>query len=195
MKIFFTTAIIDNFYSERKQEYIDSFETLSNFLNKQNIYIIECYSNHVNFLENLNPVFYTNTHKDLKNKGVKEAMGLISFILNNKYNIEDNEIIIKQTGRYKLLNNDAINTINNTFFDCYTKIQLEYNQCFTGFFALRFKYLKEFLFNLDLIKMEKESINIEKELYNFITKKNINTYIYSNINLYSNINNESKVIL
>lgn len=197
MKILFTSAIINDHYEQRKKEYIESFNTLLNYFSKQDIYIIECYSSErVDFLEDLNTVFYTKTDTALNNKGIKEVLALMSFIINAQYSIDDEEIVIKQSGRYKLLNDNFIKIINNTSYDAYIRLgdDLTFLQCFTGFFAIRFKYLKEFLFSLDLQTMENYMINLERELYVYLHNKNINKCICSSIGLHSNVNNESIVI-
>lgn len=196
MKVLFTSAIINSYYEQRKKEYIDSFNILTNFFDKKNIHIVECFSHErIDFLENLNDnVFYTKTNSEFRNKGVKEANGLISFIMNSTNQIKEEELIIKQTGRYKFINNNFINTIKNTSYDSYVKIDQTKIQCFTGLFAIKFKYLKEFLFNLNLQKMEDCMINIERELFIYLNTKNIKTCTLSEIGLYSNINNDSIVI-
>lgn len=187
MKILYTTALINNYYEERKKEYLMSYNKLLEKFNNNDIYIIECVSNEKNtYLNQLNNVFYTNTHdNNLKNKGVKEVLGLKKFIENNY--IDDNEFIIKLTGRYLFINFDIFNIVSNNY-DCYVKKD-DYNQIFFGCFICKFKIFKDFLFNINLEFLEKNMINIEKEFADYINNNKINYFGLNKLNIYSKINN------
>ena len=102
MRVIFTSAIIDEYYEERKLEYLDSYNKLLEFFKKDDIFIVECFLNEKSFLEEYQDVFYSNANNVyIRNKGVKEALSLIKFIESN--DIDDDEIIIKHTGRYKFI--------------------------------------------------------------------------------------------
>jgi hypothetical protein len=67
-------------------------------------------------------------------------------------NINDDDTIIKISGRYKLLNNDFINLVKNNNKDAYVKFfnvatrQFMYNDMSSGLFAIKCKYLKKFMY-------------------------------------------------
>ena len=64
---------------------------------------------------------------------------------------------------------------------------------FTGCFALRCKYFKQFLADLDLIRMEGEMINFEDELCNFLWKNDhIKIHFIETLNITANIFGEGK---
>jgi hypothetical protein len=195
MKILFTSAIIPSNYDTRKLEYIESISSLKKYIDINDIYNIECFLQNSSYLEEyLFNTFYSNTHIDtLKNKGVKEALALKSFIDNHKF--ERNEIVIKHTGRYRFLSRYFINQIEmNKTTDVFVRINDTYPQYFTGTFAMRFEIFKEFILQLDLNNMEKYMINIEKELYDYLGKSNYSIIEFSNIDVYSKINNTDIVI-
>jgi len=187
LKVLFTSALIDYKFDIRKYEYIKSYNKLTEYIDKKDIYIIECYKNEYHFLEN---VFYSNTNNDnLNNKGVKELMAIIKFLETHK--IDDDELIVKMTGRYLLLDDTFLKNI--TGYDCYIRKD-KYNQVFFGLFAIKFKIFKQFLDYVDLNFLETHMVNVEKALSMYLDKFNINYYEFNKLNLYSNINNEDIVI-
>lgn len=100
-------------------------------------------------------VYYTDNNKfNLNHKGVNELLDIKEII--NKYKIQDDDFIIKLTGRYKLLNLNFINLVKNNIdkFDAFVKffnvctLKYLYDDCVLGLFAIKCKYLKEFNYNL-----------------------------------------------
>jgi hypothetical protein len=105
------------------------------------------------FLDDFNcDIFYTDNNKiDFKHKGENELLDIKEVI--NKYNIHDDDMVIKMTGRYKLLNSKFINLIkNNTDIDAFVKFfnvctkEYLFDDCVLGLFAVRCKYLKNFTY-------------------------------------------------
>lgn len=106
------------------------------------------------YLDTLNcDIVYTDNNKEtFKHKGQNELLDLKQVI--NSYKIQDDDIIIKITGRYKLLNLNFINLIKDNnetdafikFFNVATKKYM-YNDCVLGLFSIKCKYLKEFKYN------------------------------------------------
>jgi hypothetical protein len=99
-------------------------------------------------------VFYTNNNKiSLPHKGVNELLDIKEVI--QTYNIQDDDTIIKLTGRYKLMNLNLINLIKNNQYDAYVKFfnvctkQFMYDDCVLGLFGIKCKYLKDFNYNCD----------------------------------------------
>lgn len=98
-------------------------------------------------------VHYTENNKyNLKHKECNELLDIKSVI--DAYNIDDNDTIIKLTGRYKLINLDFINLVINNcdkidafvkFFNVATKkYHDKKDDCVLGLLALKCKYFKNF---------------------------------------------------
>jgi len=110
-------------------------------------------------------VFYThtNTNPALEKKGMKEFNDIM--LLADKYEFEDEDIIIKMTGRYTLESIHFLECIINEKddYDAFIKWmnvcthetdyikwinvsarETEEYDCILGLFALRYKYLEEF---------------------------------------------------
>jgi len=96
-------------------------------------------------------VHYTENNKEsFKHKGINELMDIKSAI--SAYNIQDDDIVIKITGRYKLIDSSFFQTVIEhmeshdafiKFFNVFTEEFME-NDCVLGLFAIRCKYLKDF---------------------------------------------------
>lgn len=105
------------------------------------------------YLNNFNcDIIYTNNNSyNFIHKGYNELLD-IKYVI-NKYNIQDDDIVIKLTGRYKLLNLDFINLIKNNKKDAYVKFlnvctkEFGYNDSVLGLYAIKCKYLKSFNYN------------------------------------------------
>ena len=191
MKILFTTALTPDFYENRKKEYIESFDISKNLIGLENIQIIECLKSDGDFLNGLtDKIFFSNTNDDSLNKGVKEGKSIKKFLENNAF--DDEEIIIKQTGRYKFISNLFFNNLDK---DVDVNVLYgENNNCFFGVFAIKFKWFKHFINTLDFIYMENNFISIETLLSNYISKQNLVVKKHEKIDVYSNINNNHLVI-
>ncbi len=96
-------------------------------------------------------ILYTNYNKhNYYHKGYAEMYDIKAVI--QEYNIQDDDLIIKMTGRYHLVTDYFIDTIFNkaddydAFFKFYNVSLKRYmnNDCILGAFALRAKYLKDF---------------------------------------------------
>ena len=97
---------------------------------------------------------YTESIKSLlahgKHKGVNELLD-IKYII-QKYKIEDDDIVMKITGRYKMLNSEYIELVKNNanMFDAFVKFfnvctrQYMHDDCVLGLFAIKCKYLLNF---------------------------------------------------
>ncbi len=96
-------------------------------------------------------VVYTNNNRfNFSHKGVNELLDIKEVI--NKYNIQDDDTIIKLTGRYKLLDASFIELVKNNsdsydafvkFFNVCTR-QYMFDDCVLGLFAIKCKYLNNF---------------------------------------------------
>ena len=100
--------------------------------------------------------YTTNNFIELPHKGGNELLDIKEVI--SKYNIQDDDTIIKLTGRYKLLNSNFINFIKDNVnnYDGFVKFlnvctkQYMVDDCVLGLFAIKCRYLKAF--NYDFIR-------------------------------------------
>ena len=141
----------------RQNRYLESIrnvlQLINNDLNIKPI-IVENNGARQTFLDNLKcDICYTNNNIiHYKHKGENELLDIKEVI--NQYNIKDDDIIIKLTGRYKLLNLYFINLVKNNnncdafvkFFNVCTKKYM-FDDCVLGLFAIKCKYLKKFKYN------------------------------------------------
>ena len=136
----------------RKQTYLNCIKnTLKILPDSIKPVIVENNGQRSTYLDELSvPVLYTdNNFKHYNDKGLNELDDIKSVI--NHFNIKDEDIIIKLTGRYELLNDTFFNTIiNNPDKDVFMKFfnvcTLEFmeNDCVLGLYAIRCKLLKSF---------------------------------------------------
>lgn len=142
----------------RQFRYIECINNLLQLINNDsNIKPIIVENNGVRqtFLDDLKcDICYTNNNMiNYKHKGENELLDIKEVI--DQYNIKDEDIIIKLTGRYKLLNLNFINFVKNNIndYDAFVKffnvctLQYMFDDCVLGLFAIKCKYLKEFKYN------------------------------------------------
>ncbi len=157
--IIITTSIYNKIYPtddiHRQNRYIQSIQHLLDLIkNDQGIkpIIVENNCERQTCLDDLDcDVFYTTNNKfHCPHKGQNELLDIKDVI--NKYQIKDDDVIIKITGRYKLLSLDFIELVKNNidthdafvkFFNVCT-LQYMYDDCVLGLFSIKCKYLKEF---------------------------------------------------
>lgn len=139
----------------RQNRYIESIQQLLQLLeNVEDIKPIVVENNGLRktYLNDLNcDICYTNNNNLMvMHKGEKELLDIKEVI--NKYNIHDDDFIIKLTGRYKLLNLNFINFVKNNianydgfvkFFNVCTKKYM-FDDCVLGLFSIKCNYLKQF---------------------------------------------------
>ena len=171
IKIVCTSALTNKFFEFRKQEYINSFNTLAR-LGYSDIYIIEALSKKgPTFLDDYSKnVFYASANNsNLRNNGINEAITLLEGCIYFDFGPE--EMIIKLTGRHSLQSDGFLKIVeNNPEFDAFVKINRDEN-VFTVGFAMKFKYLKEMFEQIDYNIFEKNMIPIEYGVGDYIKKK------------------------
>ena len=186
-----TTTSINNKYGDnnadkREKRYIECIQQLltliKNDLSIKHI-IVENNGLRETYLNNLDcDVYYTNNNnKDFAHKGQNELLDIKDVI--NHYDIKDDDVIIKITGRYKLLSSEFINLVKNNiniydvfikFFNVCTK-EYMFNDCVLGLFAIKCKYIKDFNYQFtkspecDFAEYVRKNINEDKiyEIKNF----------------------------
>jgi len=166
-RVLCTSALLVNNFETRKLEYITSLEFLS--ARDYKPYVVEAIAQKgPTFFEDFtDQIFYSRVNNPgLQNKGVNEARSIMAAL--EHFNFKDNDMILKLTGRY-LFNSDSFLRLveNNCDVDAFIKKD-EYGQVFTGCFAMRCKYFKDMLRQLDLERMESSMISIEREVANYI---------------------------
>lgn len=98
----------------------------------------------------VNIIYTTNNQRHFKSKGVNELLDVMEVI--DRFGINNNDIIIKLTGRYRvttpafftdILENGALYDVFMKFYEVCT---LKYNKydCILGCYAIRAQYLKLF---------------------------------------------------
>jgi hypothetical protein len=140
---------------ERKRRYIDCISSLLQLLAEHDssaikTIVVENNGTRKTFLDDLGcDVVYTrNNFLDLQHKGVNELLDIKEVI--ERYNIQDDDTIVKLTGRYKVKDMHFLNEVrdNMHIYDAFVKFfnvcTFEYMDadCVLGLFALKSKYLR-----------------------------------------------------
>jgi hypothetical protein len=169
--VIMTSAVLPFQYEERKAEYVRGIYAIKSY--GITPWIIEATNINTSFLDNLGVhVLYPQKHNStLRNKGVNETLSIRASIPFLPFNDED--IVIKLTGRYNLYDRSFINLIetnadNYDAFVSYGKNYVANNDIFTGCFAMRWKYLKKIIKEMDLEKAERDYIAVEAIFAEFI---------------------------
>lgn len=158
------TTSINNRYgsqdaTERKERYLYAISQTLRLLPKEIIpIIIENNGKRATYLDNFYhyhnqhvKVFYTDNNKlKFKSKGVNEFIDLKEII--DKFGVEDEDMIIKLTGRYCIKSSEFFNYVieNNMNYDVFIKffgtcsLKFDDNDCILGLFAMRTKFVKLF---------------------------------------------------
>ena len=177
MKIIYTSALIENKFEQRKSEYISSYTKLKSITDKDNIFVLECYLDNLNFLNDFDcRKFISLTHDSkIRNKGVLEFKAIKSFVGNNSELFSDDDFVIKITGRYELKTSKFLDIVQSSKdFDFIGKLMNYNTQIFAGMFAIKFKFLKLFLDSLDFSFLEKNMVCIENSILDFLLSNNVN---------------------
>lgn len=194
IKILSTGALLSYRLHERISEYVHAFTILKKLGHVP--YIIEAVDPgpYTFFNQYSACVTYPNVFEaKIKNKGVNESQAILKGI--QQFNFDDDDIIIKMTGRY-FFNSDFFITCIKKYmqeYDAFVKTD-QYGQVFTGCFALRYKYFIDMYKNFDLYTMEKNMINVEMEVASYLKKHAIKTLYLEHLDVTANIGMEHLVI-
>lgn len=169
IKILYTSALISRKFEERKNEYIRCLELLDSYGYKDRIYVVESgpYTPLSFFDVYCDHLLYANTNDtSLINKGINEAKASLAAF--DYFAFDDDDMIVKITGRY-LFNDDHFLRLVEAHpeVDAYGSFHPVLGVV-TGCFAMRYKYYKRMLKSLDFEEMERNLVNIEKELEKFL---------------------------
>jgi hypothetical protein len=158
------TTSINNRYGtqdqkEREERYLYAInETLKNLPHEIKPIIVENNGKRDTYLDNFYhhhrqhvKVFYTDNNKlEYRNKAVNEMLDIKEVI--DKYGIEDDDIIIKLTGRYRALSSQFFKDIieNENKYDVFVKFynvclfKFDINDSVLGCYAMRTNFIKMF---------------------------------------------------
>jgi len=156
-----TTSIYNkvgvNNFELRKNRYLNCIESALDFIKNDDFIkpiIVENNGNRNTYLDNLNcDIVYTNNNEfNFEHKGMNELLDIKEVI--HKYDIKDDDFIIKLTGRYKITDSVFFNTVKDNChtYDAFVKFfnvcTLTYmnDDCVLGLFAIKCKYLKTFTY-------------------------------------------------
>jgi hypothetical protein len=167
----YTSALIPNKFEERKGEYIKCLEILKNYGYLDKTYIVESgpYTPLSFFDEYSDHVFYANTNDTtFVNKGVNEAKASLAAFDYFQFNEED--MIVKLTGRYFFNNDRFLRFVaSHPEVDGFASPHASFGIT-TGCFAMRAKYYKQMLQEMDWVEMEKNAKDIERITAKFLQK-------------------------
>jgi hypothetical protein len=159
-------------------------ELLSNKSNTIKPIIVENNGKRETYLDDFNcDVIYTDNNNLKYNHKAENELLDVKYII-NKYNIDDNDLIIKLTGRYCLLNDSFINLcllekynydVFIKFFNVFT-LKYLYDDCVLGLFAIKCKYIKNFNYDINFtLSPEVQFANYIRENIQVNKIKSINT--------------------
>jgi len=153
------TTSIDNKYeiennTKRKERYLYAIsETLKNLPSDIIPIVVENNGKRETYLDIFN-VFYTNNNTyRFKSKGINEMLDIKDVI--REYGIKNDDMIIKLTGRYRVLSPDFFKEVIEKKYDAYVKfynvstLQFETYDCILGCYAIKAEFI--LLFNHLLI--------------------------------------------
>lgn len=169
VRVLYTAALLEKDYEKRKIEYIKSFNILAGMGYQP--YVVEAITqNGPTFFDDLaDNVFYSKVNdSSVRNKGVNEARSMLAAC--KHFNFEENDIILKMTGRYRFNSDNFIKLIEaNCDVDAFI-LEKSPLDVFTGCFAMRYKYFKDMLEKFDFDYMEREQSAIEWEVPKYLEK-------------------------
>lgn len=186
MLILVTSAEIEMMKDMRSAEYRKTVEWMSKNAIDYNVVWLETVSNiKPSYLQENFPCYCSNSHNSFyQNKGANLGNALKSFF--NNYEVDD-ELTVETTGRYHFLDNYFFDLIqNNPGYDLYAKNDGN-DQYFTGCFAMKTKYMIEWVNETDWDYLNYAMINFEKSLWDFSKRKKLNSYDVNSIHMDCNI--------
>lgn len=187
-----TTSLIKENSETREMQYLRGITSLIEKCKNTNIKIIIVENNGLtsSFLDNFGvDVNYTHTNTmPTTNYGIKEAYDVLNCI--EKYNIGDDDYVIKMTGRYYLSDNspffDEICKLDKTNYEVIIKYgwwgdnkRIKHENCFTGLICMKAKYIKQIEIPNDTttcleIRWARATINVEDSKICMLTRLGLN---------------------
>lgn len=172
IRLILTAALSDAHFSWRKKQYLESFNTLYRYgYRKNDFYIVEALKKHgPTFLNNhCNNVYYAkNNNPHVKNNGINEVITLLEAL--EHFNFDDEDIIIKLTGRHLLLNTNFLNLVRShqNSADIIVRWATPFVSVYTTLIAMKYKYFKEMILSYAI---DDQWIDIEHAAGAYINQK------------------------
>jgi hypothetical protein len=152
-----TTSLVPNNYDLRKQQYIRAItKTIEKTRDNPTIKIILVENNNntetfLNIFQEYCLIYYTNNNSIDCNYGTREIIDVQDCI--KHFNIQDDDYIVKQTGRYYLSDEcpflNEIHALETTKYECIIKYGwwekpslVKVEDCISGLFCMKAKYAK-----------------------------------------------------
>ena len=139
----------------RKNRYMECIQYLIDLLEEDSsvkLIVVENNGPRQTYLDNLKcDILYTNNNNyKFAHKGVNELSDIKDVI--GHYHIKEDDMIIKLTGRYKMLDMRFIELVKDKSkeYDAFIKffnvceLKYMYDDCVLGLFAMKCKYIKDF---------------------------------------------------
>lgn len=179
MRILVTSALIAQDYDTRKAEYLSGLQSLRPFWD--DTCVLECAKTEGPWVSDEVPVFFPGVNNPLlKNKGANEAKALLTFL--TQHPGDPKQMVVKFTGRYRFNDTSFLNTCLTTKYDAVVKLG-EGAQVYTACFAMREGLLVDMLAAIDFDQMEREMVNFEQIVANYIYKKHTNYQLVGKLNV------------
>lgn len=164
--VLFTAAILEHRKQERQAEYEKSITMLNSFWIEPHV-VEACVAGPTFFDEYVHHICYTQSNKPVRNKGVNEIRSIRTGL--EHYTFDDKDMIVKLTGRYFLKNESFLRLIeSNPEIDGFITLDAMTHFAFTGCFALRYKYFKELITNINLVDIERYWIDFERVVVDYM---------------------------
>jgi len=175
MRLILTSALTDSFFEVRKEQYLEAFRILRS-LGYNDFYIIEGFRNAgPSFLDEHSKNVFYSTAQDLtlasRLNGINEAKTCLQGV--NYFDFDPDDMIVKLTGRYHLVNDSFFKTVQNNInnYDAIVKINPGNGNIYTLCFAMKCKYYKEMYETLDYHAMQYQQIDLETQVGNYVKRK------------------------
>ncbi len=144
IKVLYTAALISENYKQRQKDYTQNLKILTKKYGLE-VYIVEsCHKLESTFLNDYcTNVCYTKSNNPSRSKSFNEVASMRIGL--QQFNFDPNDMIIKITGRYVMKTNEFIQFVKtNPKSDIIARIWNDAD-AYTGYFAIRAKYLTELL--------------------------------------------------
>ncbi len=186
MLLLITSAELELMKEMRTKEYEKTIEWAKKYQDEYNVVWLECVSSEEPpYLKSNFPCYCSDIHNpNYRNQGANHGMALREFF--NNCNVDD-DFVIQITGRYHFIDDYFFNVIKkNPDYDVYAK-DGGGSQYFTGCFAIKKKYMIEWLNETDWDMLDTMMINFEKSLWDFVKNKKLKSLEVDKINMDCNI--------
>jgi len=148
-----TACVTDN--PTREQEYFRAFTALQCYLDtngfsRYHIIVVEGNGERETYLDELgcDVLYTTNNSLPTQNKGYKELADVFAVI--NAYKIQDDDFVVKLTGRYIINNDSPFMAALKDDLDCIIKysnyltpVNHRTGDCMSGLIGMRAKYIRQ----------------------------------------------------